>query len=371
MIIDRNSPVPQYFQLQTWLIEQIDQGIFKPGDKIPTEEELSHLTGLARATIRQAIQNLVNMGHLLRKKRLGTFVIDVQVEKDKKTIVGILIPDIRAGYAPELARGAEDEAAKSRHSLILCNTDDLFVKADFHADRLIDQSVSGVIFIPTAAPDEKNRNIVEKFLRKNIPVVLADRIIPGMDMDYVTTDNMQGAYNLTKYLIEKGHRHIALTLSNRFSSERDRYEGYKKALSDHDIPLDRDIVAIHNGPYAEKPYQAHARKLLKKFTTISAIFAGQDRVAYLIYSMAEEMGLSIPEDLSLVGYDDLRPTCSHIMSLTTMHQPIYEMGQESMKLILQRIRNKGQETRHIVLRSYLVERTSVSKIPQEAEIFPH
>ena len=69
MIIDRNSPIPQYFQLQTWLFEQIEQGVFKPNDKIPTEEELSQLTGLARATIRQAIQNLVNMGYLIRKKK--------------------------------------------------------------------------------------------------------------------------------------------------------------------------------------------------------------------------------------------------------------------------------------------------------------
>ena len=371
MIIDRNSPVPQYFQLQTWLIEQIDQGVFKPGDKIPTEDELSKLTGLARATIRQAIQNLVNMGHLLRKKRLGTFVVDVQIAKDKKTIVGILIPDIRAGYAPVLARGAEDEAAKSKHSLILCNTDDLYVKADFHADRLIDQSVSGVIFVPTAAPDEKNHIIVEKFLRKNIPVVLADRLIPGMDVDYVTTDNFQGAYNLTKYLIDKGHTHIALTLSNRFTSERDRYEGYKKALTDHSIPIDSNIIAIHDGPYAEKPYLAYARRLLKISRHISAIFAGQDRVAYLIYSVAEEMGISIPKDLSLVGYDDLRPTCSHIISLTTMHQPIYEMGQESMKLILQRIQNKGRESKHIILKSHLVERTSVSEMHAEVEIISH
>ncbi len=73
MIIDRNSPIPQYFQLQTWLIEQIDQGVFKPDDKIPTEAEIAQMTGLARATIRQAIQNLVNMGYLTRKKTIRNF----------------------------------------------------------------------------------------------------------------------------------------------------------------------------------------------------------------------------------------------------------------------------------------------------------
>ncbi|MCJ7552353.1 MAG: GntR family transcriptional regulator, partial [Ignavibacteriaceae bacterium] len=79
MIVDKTSPIPSYFQLQTWLKEQIQQGIFKLNDKIPTEEELVKLTGLARATVRQAIQNLSNMGYLVRKKGLGTFVTTPQV----------------------------------------------------------------------------------------------------------------------------------------------------------------------------------------------------------------------------------------------------------------------------------------------------
>src|SRR4030042_6835979 len=103
MIIDRNSPVPQYFQLQTWLIEQIDQGVIKPGDRIPTEEELTRITGLARATVRQATQNLVNLGYLVRKRRLGTFACERKQKQEKANIIGVLVPDIRSGYAPELA----------------------------------------------------------------------------------------------------------------------------------------------------------------------------------------------------------------------------------------------------------------------------
>ena len=104
---------------------------------------------------------------------MGTFVLHPQAEESKRTIIGILLPDIRTGYAPVLARGAEDESSKSGHSLILCNTDDLYVKADYHADRLIEHNVSGVVFVPTAAEDHKNHQIVEKFAKNNIPVVLA------------------------------------------------------------------------------------------------------------------------------------------------------------------------------------------------------
>ncbi|MBN2010770.1 GntR family transcriptional regulator [candidate division KSB1 bacterium] len=359
MIVDRSSPVPQYFQLQTWLIEQIDQGVFKTNDKIPTEEELAQITGLARATVRQAIQNLVNLGYLERKRRLGTFVINGSTQTETRTIIGLIVPDIRSGYAPELARGAEDEAARNKHSLILCNSDDLYVKAEFHANRLLENSVAGLIFMPTAAPDEQNKKIIDKFLRRNIPVVLADRTIPDLDIDYVTTNNFDGAYEITKYLIDKGHKKIAIILSTLFSTERDRLEGYKKALLDHNIPIDPEIIVSDTGPFIQNRYFKFARELLKKRNDITAIFAGHDRIALLFYSIAKEMGIKIPEDLSIVGYDDLHFTT---VPLTTMHQPIYEMGQESLKLIMSRIRSEVEKSRNIVLCSHLVERESVLKI---------
>ena len=261
--------------------------------------------------------------------------------------------------APELARGAEDEAAKNKHSLILCDTDDLLVKAEFHSDRLIENSVSGVIFVPTAAPDEQNRKIIEKFIRKNIPVVLADRAVPDLDIDLVTTNNFQGAYEITKYLIEKGHKKIGITLSTLFSTERQRLEGYKKALTDFNIPIDPSIIITDSGPFIQNRYFDYARKLLKNKKKMTAVFAGHNRIALLFYSLAQEMGISIPDDLSIVGYDDLNFT---IVSLTTMHQPIYEMGQESMKLIMSRINGGKRKPQKVVLKSFLVERDSVKPI---------
>ena len=356
MIINKSSPVPQYFQLQTWLMEQIEQGILKHGVQIPTEKELGELTGLARATIRQAVGNLVNKGYLIRKRRLGTFVQDRQNETEKRTIIGILIPDIRSGYAPELARGTEDEAAKHQHSLILCNTDDLYMKAEHHADRLIKAAVSGVILIPTSHSYEKNRLIIEMFTKKDIPVVLADRTIPEIEIDHVTTNNFDGAYELTSYLIQRGHRKIAIILSERISTEKERLKGYRAALGDHDIPSDSSIVISDAGPFDQEHYQELIRGLLGHRGDFTAVFAGHDRIALIVYSIAHEMGLTIPDDFSLVGYDDL-PYVS--IKLTTMHQPIYEMGQESLKLIMSRIQGDGVASREIVLKAHLVERSSV------------
>jgi DNA-binding LacI/PurR family transcriptional regulator len=356
MIVDKNSPIPSYFQLQTWLEEQIQQGIFKLNDKIPTEEELVQLTGLARATVRQAIQNLSNMGYLVRKKGLGTFVTTPQVNPQKQIIIGIIVPDIRSGYAPELARGAEDEAAKNKQSLILCSSDDLFVKAEFHANRLIENYVSGVIFVPTSSSDSKNKLIVQKFQDKNIPIVLADRMIPNYDSNYVTTDNFEGAFKLTNYLISKGHKKIAFVYSDIFSTERLRFEGYKKALEANGIKLDHSLVVSHSGPFNEKQFSKYASAILKQKKKMTAIFAGHDRIALTFYLEARKLGITFPQDLSIVGYDDLN---LGTISLTTMHQPIYEMGVESMKLINVKIRGENDKKQSIILNSYLVEKDSV------------
>lgn len=356
MIIDKSSPIPQYFQLQTWLKEQILQGVFKAEDKIPTEEELVQLTGLARATVRQAIQNLTNMGYLIRKKGLGTFVTIPQVSPDKQIIIGLIVPDIRSGYAPELARGAEDEAARSKHSLILCSSDDLYIKADFHANRLIENSVSGVIFVPTSSSDNKNRLIIQKFQEKNIHVVLADRTIPNLEIDHVTSDNFEGAYNLTNYLIKKGHKKIAFIYSNIYSTEKLRFNGYKKAIEDNGIQFDPTVVVSHSGPFNEEQFSKYAQALLKQRKRITSIFTAHDRIALTFYHVARDMGLSFPEDMSIVGYDDLD---FETLSLTTMHQPIYEMGVESVKLINSRINNEKNGNQSIVLKSYLIERESV------------
>jgi len=362
MIIDINSPIPKYYQLQTWLIEQIEGGVYQPGDNIPTEEEFVKTTGIARATVRHAIQNLVQHGYLVRKRRLGTFVLKRVKRSLDRPVVGVLLPDIRKGYAPELARGIEDEAIKIKHSVILGNTDDLYEKANYHAERFIENGVQGVVFIPTAASDEENRKIIDTFEEQNIPVVLADRTIQNVEIDYVTTNNFEGAFELNQHLIKKGHKKIATILSTRFSTERQRFEGYKKALDDNNIKLDTSIVIADVGPYVKDIYIGAISELLAQKEKFTAIFAGNDRVAYRIYSIAQSMGIHIPDDISLTGYDDLVSKRSHPMELTTMHQPIHEMGHESMKLLINRIQDNKKEVSQIVLKSKFIERSSVKDI---------
>ncbi|MBN2355746.1 substrate-binding domain-containing protein, partial [candidate division KSB1 bacterium] len=255
--------------------------------------------------------------------------------------------------------------ARNNFSIILCNTDDLFVRTEYHANQLLKHGIAGLIFMPTAAEPAKNNLIIEKFKQKNIPVVLADREIPGAEYDMVTTDNFHGAFTLTDYLISKGHRKIAITLSTLFSSERTRLEGYKAALKHHHIKIDPSIIFTTEERFIEKQYREFARFILSQREKYSVIFAGNDPIAYIIYNVASELNISIPAELSLAGYDDLAFSGSHPMELTTIHQPIYEMGLESMKILLMRMQGKAAVPQKIILNSHLVERKSVISVNHE------
>ncbi len=262
-MINDKSPVPKYFQLQTWLQDRIEQGYYATNEKIPTEIELVKLSGLSRATVRQALRNLEQDGYIVRKKRVGSFVL--KIEKDTKNIptVGILIPDIRSGYAPILARGAEDEATKNNISLILCNTDDLLSQAKYHIDRLINLKVSGVIYVPVAASDKDNLQIIKKLKRKNIPVVLADRGIQDSEIDIVTTNNFEGSRQIAQHLINEGHERIAFLSNKLYSTERLRYDGFISKMKEANINQDPAITILDKGAFNVNRYLSHDHKILK------------------------------------------------------------------------------------------------------------
>jgi len=357
--IDENSPIPKYFQLQVWLKEQIDQGVFANNEKIPTEDEFVKQFQLSRATIKHAMQNLVDKGYLVRKKKLGTFVHTTSHQTGSRYRLGILINFYHSGFGIEFIRGAADRAAEHNCHLVLCNSYDLYVQADDQADRLIEQAVTGVLFMPTAAADEKNRALVHKFLQHGIPVGMADRVIPDLDIDKVITDNFDGAYRITRHLIEKGHTRIAIVINTLLNSARERLAGYKAALKDSHLPVRPELIFTSDEHYSEENCSEIARMILSQKRNYTAIFAENDKMANIICATAENDGLRIPRDLSIVGYDDAPFIDNGPIRLTTMHQPIYEMGATSINLLLQRLAGDTSEKQTVILNSHIVERESV------------
>ena len=201
--------------------------------------------------------------------------------------------------------------------------------------------------------------IIKKLKKKNIPVVLADRGIQDSDFDFVTTNNFEGSRQITQHLINRGHQKIAFLSNKLYSTERLRYDGFLSKLKEANIVQDPSITILDKSAFNVNRYLNHAHKILKNRKKFTAVYAGHDRIALLFYAAAKNLGLNVPEDFSLVGYDNMPLTT---VSLTTMHQPIYEMGQESIKLIVSRIKKESKNTKNIILKSNLIDRNSVKSI---------
>lgn len=275
----------------------------------------------------------------------------------KKThVVGLMIPDISNQYFADMARGAENRANSLGYNIILCNTDESTAKELEYLRILKDKSVDGIIIVPV--PESKEQFLSEFDCEK--PFVLLDRDYENMSRDIyqVKFANIKGGYLATQYLLNAGHRRIGLiTASTRNRPSRNRMAGYQMALEQAGVKMDDSIIYEGNQKY-ESGIKG-AEYLLSKGVT--AIFAMNDLMATGAYKAILAQGLKIPEDISVMGYDDI--TISELLDppLTTIIQPRIEMGQVAATMLIHQIKNEKSET-EVVFEPSIAERKSIRSL---------
>lgn len=271
--------------------------------------------------------------------------------------IGLIIPSITNPFFPEVVRGVEDVANASQYNVFLGNTDSSFRKEVDYLELMKEKNVDGIIFTgPHESQDEEFYDSMQEY---KIPIVLMDR---GQQVEHfsgVYTDNVKGGYLATKHLLDLSHRRIGLITgpSNTFSSH-ERLQGCVKALHEYGLPVDESLIL--SGNYLlEEGYEA-AKVLLQK--QVTAIFAFNDLMAYGVYRAAFEMGLSVPEDLSVVGYDNLPYNQLLVPPLTTIDQSAYQMGETAAKLLLNELNNKKAEKKQVIKEPTLIIKGSTQSL---------
>ncbi len=246
--------------------------------------------------------------------------------------IGMIVPDSANPFFAEVARGIEDTTFGHGYSLILCNSDGNLEKELFYADHLAEKQVDGILFIAAGVSSEH----IELLLHRRIPVVVVDRNLPDVAVDAVLTDNRGGGYLATQHLLNLGHRRIAcVTGPSDVTPSADRVAGYRQAMQEAGIPVDEELILRGNFDY-ESGYRA-AETLLSLSPRPTAIFACNDLTAVGVLSAANRLGLRVPEDLSVVGYDDVRLASFTVPLLTTVQQPKHEIGVLAATWLLERI----------------------------------
>ncbi len=269
--------------------------------------------------------------------------------KSTKTI-GIILPDVMNLFFSEIARGAEDMAEAKGYSIIICNTDNNEKKEQKYLHILQEKMVDGII---VTATESSSNNIFGRF---KTPMVLVDRDIDfGNKLGLIVVDNVEPAYEATKHLIDKGCKRIAFISSVKINKPSvNRYIGYEKALLEAGQTIDEDLVFLDR--FSIESGYLGAKKILKDHK-VDGIFCGNDLIAMGALKEIKERGLRVPEDIKIVGFDDISISRYVDPPLTTVKQPIYEMGNEAVNMLVDIIEAREVDMKR-TLKAYLVERQS-------------
>lgn len=341
-IIDKTSNVPLYKQVFNNLVNDIETGVYTTAKALPSERELSTLFGVDRITIRRALDMLSNMGLIVRKPGSGTYVRDLKsapaetqepVSNGWRYLCFIMPTDesfssrINGPFYSKIFSVIESECAKYKFHLIykVLGPDESLLK-------FIDTAhISGLIF--SSHVDQKT--LVEaRFC--GIPSVIYNYI--SDEITSVGIDNISGSYGITKYLLELGHRDIAIiTGLPSYQTCSERMEGYRKALAEYGLNPEKQIVLEGDWSF-ESGYQC-AKDLMAfhKEHFPSAVFCMNDVMAYAAMKAFTENGLSIPADISVAGFDGIENQFSYAPQLTTVSVDIISIGKMVMRHLINAI----------------------------------
>lgn len=271
--------------------------------------------------------------------------------KQTKTI-GLLIPDLANPFFSELARSIEDRGHELGYNLVICSTDYQTDKENKYLTLLKQKSVDGFIL----ASGFENLDKVEELIKQEIPVAIVARDFPMFSINAVALDDFMGGYLAASHLIELGHKNIGVIARDVWSN-RERMRGFKQALAENSLPFFADFEFIEDINHV-KAGKGITHKYLQSSNRPTAIFACNDLLAIGAIQAAKECGLHVPEELSIVGFDNTMIATIVEPPLTTIAQPIQNMGNEVMNLMVSMIKGERKEQVRMTLLPSLVQRKS-------------
>ena len=308
---------------------------------MPTIKDVAKNAGVSYATVSRALNNHPEINEETRKKifkiasEMGyqpNAIAQGLVKKETKTI-GLVIPDITNPFFPEVARGVEDAASTEGYSVFLCNTNWSEEQEEKYLEVLMKKQVDGIVIGPSS---ERIGHIKKVFHSGIKPAVFISRI-DYSNSTSILIDNVTGARMAVEHLISKGHKKIAFIggLKDAFSNQ-DRLLGYKNALEMNEIPINKDYIL--NSDFKRESGHHTTQMILQLDPRPSAIFAANDMLALGAIQAIKEAGFSIPEDIAVVGFDDIGFAALPEIQLTTIAQPKYDMGKLAFLTLLDQIR---------------------------------
>jgi LacI family transcriptional regulator len=278
--------------------------------------------------------------------------------RSKRTnTLALILPDITNPFFTTIARGVEDVASGRGYTVIFCNTDESVSKEKMYVQVLLEKRVDGILLIPAL----NGLDPADSFRKQNIPSVVLDRRLPELMTDVVRCDSEGGAYELTQLLLSLGHREIALLDGPKgVSTSEDRVAGYRRALSEAGIPINSKLE--YYGAFNQESGFEMTHKVLAEAQKPTALLAANNFIAFGALKALRELGLSVPEDIAVVGFDDLPSALVTFPFLTVAAQPAYEMGRRAIEILVKKLdEGPSDQYQEVVLPAEIIIRQSSGK----------
>jgi len=350
---------PLYIQIYQALKKRIKGGEWSFGAMLPSEHELSDVYGISRGTLRQVLAKLEDEGLVRRERGRGTFMAWPDVRNSDRGLnhhtISFIVPYVRDSFVSSILLGLESIARVNGYAVIFQHVENDIDKQELALRKAVQQGVSGIVLYPVNS--DFTSPIFSELIQKNYPLVLVDRYIRGLDTDYVTSDNFGGGLCATQYLLSLGHRRIVfLSWEETAITMEHRRLGYRQAFMEAGIEPDPNLEWEVVG-YPEIDKSALSAHLLQ-IEQPAAIFAANDQLALAVQQAARSLGLSIPGDLALVGFDNLEISAHLDIPLTTIAQSAFDIGSTAGELVLCKIKKELDCTQRRILPVQLIVRSS-------------
>lgn len=333
----------KYYKLMELLKEDILMGRVMPGEQIPSENTLAMKYSLSRHTVRKAISMLINEGYIYTEHGRGTFCLDrVKKRIDSKNI-GVITTYISEYIFPKVIKGIERVLTVNGYSMILKNTNNSTENEALHLQDILGKDIEGLIIEPTkSALFSNNLKFYEALDNHNIPYIFIHgyyQLLEGKPQ--VLLDDTAGMYSVVEYLAKLGHKKIVGIFKADDIQGLNRHRGYAKALGDFSLTYNPDdVVWFHTEDKYVKPASVIG-KMIKDRTGVDAIACYNDEIAFILFEHLGKMGMKIPEDISITGFDDSYLSDSCAVKLTTVSHPKDLLGEEAAKILLEMIKNNN------------------------------
>lgn len=336
-----------------------------------TIADVARAAGVSSATVSRVLSGYEFVSESTRNSvmeavtRLG-FVANMQARGlagGRTRIIALIVPNLDNSYVGTIMQGIDQELVRANYDLMLYTSHWRRDKESFYVNILASGLPEGLLLVAPLVP----ANYLDALRERNIPYVLIDQEDVTQSSYVVDAANWQGAYEATRYLVQLGHTQIAfITGALNIPSAVARLAGYKAALIDSGIPVRDELIT--EGDYQQQTGYQNAKSLLLGIVPPpSAIFASNDISAFGAMDAARECGHRIPEDISILGFDDIPQASIVYPKLTTVRQPLEQMGQVAVKMLLEQIEHRSHPPQRITLDTQLIIRDSCGPVRKKRQ----